>query len=229
MAAIYLIRHGQASFGSDNYDALSEKGLQQATAVGESLQQRGIEFDAAFAGTMQRHAQTAANCLHAMGSPLQPTALPGFNEYDHEEVFARHVPELQDKTQMAQYLAQFPNPHKTFQLEFEKAVSRWRSGDFDPDYTETWIQFRTRCVDALNQVRQAGAKNIAVFSSGGPIATVTGHTMGLNDDQIIELNWAIMNCSITCLLFNKDKISLRYFNDFAHFEARADKSLLTHR
>ncbi|MCH1491392.1 MAG: histidine phosphatase family protein, partial [Luminiphilus sp.] len=30
MASIYLIRHGQASFGSDNYDQLSPVGQRQA-------------------------------------------------------------------------------------------------------------------------------------------------------------------------------------------------------
>lgn len=228
MAAIYLIRHGQASFGSANYDQLSERGIQQAAALGTSLRERGIEFDAAFAGTMQRHAQTAEHCLSAMDCGLQPEKLAGLNEYDHEEVFARHVPELTEKAKLAQYLAQFPNPHKTFQVEFEKAVKRWRSGDFDPEYSESWLQFRTRCVDALQQIRTQPAKSIAVFSSGGPIATITGHTLGVADDQIVELNWNIINCSVTCLLFNADKISLRYFNDFSHFDA-GDKALLTHR
>lgn len=228
MAAIYLIRHGQASFGSSNYDQLSERGMQQASALGRSLRERGIQFDAVFAGTMQRHAQTAQHCLSAMDSPLQPEKLAGLNEYDHEEVFARHVPELANKADLNQYLARFPNPAKTFQIEFEKAVVRWRSGDFDPDYAESWLQFRQRCIGALQIIRNQPAKSIAVFSSGGPIATMTGHTLGITDDQIVELNWNIINCSITCLLFNSEKISLRYFNDFSHFDG-SDKTLLTHR
>ncbi len=228
MAAIYLIRHGQASFGTANYDQLSERGLLQATALGNSLRERGIQFDAAFAGTMQRHAQTALNCLTAMGSDLQPQTLAGLNEYDHEEVFARHVPELRDKSELNQYLARFPNPAKTFQIEFEKAVVRWRSGEFDSDYSESWLQFRNRCVNALHTIRTHAAKSIAVFSSGGPIATITGNTLGISDAQIVELNWNIINCSVTCLLFNSEKITLRYFNDFSHFDG-ADKALLTHR
>lgn len=228
MAAIYLIRHGQASFGSDNYDQLSERGFQQATALGNSLRERGITFDAVFAGTMQRHAQTAQNCLTALGSELQPHALAGLNEYNHEEVFARHLPHLEDKAELARYLAKSGNPSKTFQLEFEKAVKRWRSADFDTEYGETWLSFRQRCIDALQKVRSHTGKSIAVFSSGGPIATMTGHVIGLHDEQIVELNWAIMNCSVTCLLFNQEKISLRYFNDFAHFDT-GNKSLLTHR
>jgi broad specificity phosphatase PhoE len=228
MAAIYLIRHGQASFGTSNYDQLSPRGQQQATALGNSLRERGIQFDAVFAGSMQRHAQTAQNCLNAMDCTLQPEIVPGFNEYDHEEVFARHVPELQSKAELNQYLARFPNPHKTFQIEFEKAVRRWRSGEFDSDYSETWHHFRQRCLDALAVVRNCRAKSIAVFSSGGPIGTITGHVLGVQDDHSVELTWAIMNCSITSLLFNQEKISLRYFNDFAHFD-NGEKALLTHR
>lgn len=229
MAALYLIRHGQASFGSANYDALSERGLQQGRVLGEYLVERGIRFDAAFAGTMQRHAQTAEQCLGAMQCALPLIRLAEFNEYNHEEVFARHRPELEDKTQFTQFLAQSSNPHKAFQKEFEKAMLRWRSGDYDDEYSESWLAFRTRSINALESARQHGAKSIAVFSSGGPIANITGHCLGLNDDQIVELSWAVMNCSITCLLFTADKLSLRYFNDFAHFEARADKSLVTHR
>lgn len=229
MAAIYLIRHGQASFGSSNYDALSERGHQQARVLGESLAERGITFDAAFAGTMRRHDETASNCLGAMQCDLPLIKLPDFNEYDHEEVFARHRPELEDKSSFAQYLAKSSNPHKTFQKEFEQAMLRWRSGDYDAEYSETWATFRARAINALQTARNHGAKSIAVFSSGGPIATITGHCLGLNDEQIVELSWAVMNCSITCLLFNANKISLRYFNDFAHFEARKDKSLVTHR
>lgn len=228
MAAIYLIRHGQASFGSDNYDQLSEKGKRQATVLGTHLKQRGIQFDAVFSGAMQRHAQTAEYCLQAMDCELPSSILPGLNEYDHETVFARHAPELQDKNSMAHFLAGFPNPAKAFQLEFEKAVTRWISGQFDHDYPESWPQFRARCIEALNAIRNSPAKSIAVFSSGGPIAATTGHVLGLSDERCIEINWAIMNCSITCLLFNNEKTSLRYFNDFSHFET-GDKQLLTHR
>jgi len=38
MSDLYLIRHGQASFGKDNYDRLSPLGIRQARILsGESL------------------------------------------------------------------------------------------------------------------------------------------------------------------------------------------------
>lgn len=37
MTTIYLVRHGQASFGTASYDQLSAKGEQQAQVVGDFL------------------------------------------------------------------------------------------------------------------------------------------------------------------------------------------------
>ena len=38
MTTIYLIRHGQASFGAESYDKLSATGEQQATVLGQYFQ-----------------------------------------------------------------------------------------------------------------------------------------------------------------------------------------------
>ncbi|MDY6920585.1 MAG: histidine phosphatase family protein [Pseudomonadota bacterium] len=231
MAALYLIRHGQAAFNSDDYDQLTPLGLRQSEILGQALQRRGVEFDAVFMGAMKRHAQTAEGCLRAMNCRLSPQILVGFNEYDHEEVLARHRPEFGDKLQLAEYLAQHPHPRRAFQAEFELALHRWRGGDHDHDYNETWPHFKQRCIRALNQVRQQRdeARSLAVFSSGGPIAVCVGHCLGLSDAHIAELSWSIMNGSVTCLLFTEDKISLRYFNDFSAFDHSEQKTLLTHR
>jgi len=37
MSELYLIRHGQASFGTADYDRLSEKGIRQASVLGDHL------------------------------------------------------------------------------------------------------------------------------------------------------------------------------------------------
>ncbi|MFT6897580.1 MAG: broad specificity phosphatase PhoE [Paraglaciecola sp.] len=72
MACIYLIRHGQASFGKDDYDCLSELGHQQARQLGADLERRGIRFGHAIRGGMLRHQQTANACLKAMPSSRLP-------------------------------------------------------------------------------------------------------------------------------------------------------------
>ncbi|MFP2905716.1 histidine phosphatase family protein [Pyxidicoccus sp. 3LFB2] len=40
MGVVYLVRHGQASFGAADYDQLSETGLAQARVLGETLRPR---------------------------------------------------------------------------------------------------------------------------------------------------------------------------------------------
>jgi len=47
MGSIFLIRHGQASFGAENYDVLSPLGHQQSEALGDHLGQLGTRFDPA--------------------------------------------------------------------------------------------------------------------------------------------------------------------------------------
>ncbi len=58
MAELFLVRHAQASFGSDNYDQLSELGYQQSAWLGEYFRNRGIAFDELITGTQLRHRQT---------------------------------------------------------------------------------------------------------------------------------------------------------------------------
>jgi broad specificity phosphatase PhoE len=55
-----MIRHGQASFGSENYDRLSQKGRIQARVVAEYLEAAGISADLIYSGEMKRQTGTAA-------------------------------------------------------------------------------------------------------------------------------------------------------------------------
>ena len=46
MSVLYLVRHGQASFGRENYDRLSKRGVEQARIVGDYFIRTGLRFDA---------------------------------------------------------------------------------------------------------------------------------------------------------------------------------------
>ena len=50
MGNLYLIRHGQASFGADDYDVLSTVGERQSVALGEHLARLGLRLDRCVAG-----------------------------------------------------------------------------------------------------------------------------------------------------------------------------------
>ena len=59
MGSIYLIRHGQASFGADDYDVLSPLGVLQAQIAGRHLADLGLHFDRCLSGDLSRQQDTA--------------------------------------------------------------------------------------------------------------------------------------------------------------------------
>jgi broad specificity phosphatase PhoE len=67
MAIIYLIRHGQASFGAEDYDRLSELGRRQSQVLGEYFRGAGVVFDAVYSGDLLRQRETARLALDLGG------------------------------------------------------------------------------------------------------------------------------------------------------------------
>ncbi len=59
MGHLLLVRHGQASFGADDYDVLSERGWEQGRLLGSWLRQIGITPTAVIHGSMRRHRESA--------------------------------------------------------------------------------------------------------------------------------------------------------------------------
>ena len=51
MGRLVVVRHGQASLMKADYDELSPRGREQATALGEHLAAQGWSFDAVFSAT----------------------------------------------------------------------------------------------------------------------------------------------------------------------------------
>ena len=67
MGTLYLVRHGQASFGADNYDQLSALGQRQCQRLGEYFGAKGRRFSAAITGTLARQTQS----LDAIGAGMR--------------------------------------------------------------------------------------------------------------------------------------------------------------
>ncbi|MFN3887425.1 MAG: histidine phosphatase family protein [Aquabacterium sp.] len=232
MGAIYLLRHGQASFGANNYDQLSAVGHQQARVLGEALKARGVTPDRLVSGTMVRHQETAAGALAGLGlDAATPLALhAGVNEFDHENVIEVAEPRYADKVAMMAEMAATGDPRRAFQKFFQDAVSRWVGGNHDDEYAEPWSVFKLRVVAALDDiVRQTPPKGTTlVFTSGGTISVVCAHLLGLNDAQAFTINWTLANAGITKVVAGRDGLHLISVNEHAHVEG-VEPSLLTYR
>ncbi len=233
MASIYLIRHGQASFGQENYDKLSELGEQQATRLGQVLSQRLPMFDAVCLGTMFRHEQTASNCLMEFGARLEdlaPIYEAGWNEYDHQDILAQLRPEFASAKGLTNYLRKQANPKKVFEDDFNAAIDRWISGAYDKDYSESWAAYTSRVHHALKNTlaNNAGARNIAVFTSGGPISLVSQHLLGVQPEKIMQMNWTLLNCGVTKLVATGSRLFVASLNEHTHFEGAGNKHFITY-
>nr|WP_250636970.1 phosphoglycerate mutase family protein [Alteromonas stellipolaris] len=86
MTDIYLVRHGQASFGAANYDKLSDLGAQQSKWLGHYFKQRDITFDSVFMGDMVRHRETAEGIAKGAGSLPQANINSELNEFNFQAV-----------------------------------------------------------------------------------------------------------------------------------------------
>ncbi|WP_286715766.1 histidine phosphatase family protein [Marinobacter sp. tcs-11] len=229
MATIYLVRHGQASFGKENYDQLSPRGWEQGRILGRWLADK-VEPGAIFGGNLQRHRETVEAIATGYGTALPGMqVLEGLNEFDHLQVVERLRPEWADKQVMARDLASFPKPARAFQQAFEKAVTRWVSGEFDQEYSETWNGFRQRVGHALDQlIELADGADVIVSTSGGPIAVIAQRLLELSDRKALEMNNVIANTSVSRILYSGPRRSLAVFNNYSHLEAE-DPALVTFR
>ena len=73
-----MVRHGQASYMSEDYDRLSAIGEEQAIKLGEFWVRHEIRFDACFHGPAKRHSRTAdiaAEVVKAAGLPWPETEI----------------------------------------------------------------------------------------------------------------------------------------------------------
>ncbi len=231
MSSIYLVRHGQASFGKEDYDQLSEKGFQQGACLAQHFQR--VTPTELVSGNMLRHQQTADAYRTAAQVTLPVYQDAGFNEFDHMDVIHVYKPAWRDRGQMMQELATAPDPRKAFQKRFAEAIVRWADGAHDAEYVESWQAFRARVLAAFQRVLDAAGsgREVIVFSSGGPISVICGHLLGLGDRGMLKLNENLANASVSRVLFSgaeRRRASLHYFNNYLHLE-QPDNSLLSYR
>ncbi len=236
MSEIYFIRHGQASFGTDDYDRLSDIGFRQAKILARHLAQTGKIFDAVYCGEMERQQKTAeafVNHYNENGLAVPRPQIDGnFNEYDSLSVWDALIPELTaELPAIAGELEKLPGDNRAFQRIFSQVMNRWAKGDYKASAIPRWDDFTRGVARGLENVttRHGAKKRLAVFTSGGPISVAVRSALGLSDRMTLEISWQLMNASITRIKYNSQGIMLAGFNDVTHLELEGDSRLLTYR
>jgi broad specificity phosphatase PhoE len=223
MTTIYLVRHGQASFGAQSYDQLSAVGMQQATVLGQYLAHILQEPPYIVAGGMQRHQQTAELVLAESFSELKIDTQVAWNEFNHQQVFSHYDPRFAEPKLLKAEVAKANSPREYLEKIFTEAIARWTEGDFHHEYDESWPEFKDRVETGLQnlcqELAQTQPRYAVVFTSGGVISVVAGKILGLSPEKTFALNWAITNCSFTTLRLVGDQPELLSLNEHHYLKA----------
>ena len=216
MATIYLIRHGQASFGADDYDKLSELGRRQAEVTGHYLRDCGIAIDAAYSGTLLRQRETAQLALASQAEEVVHQLDARFNEVNNDEHLKYLIPHVvKTQPQIQQLMEKGLKSSKDYQKVIDAVFNYWVSPECNEPAIQSWADYsggvRAGLADVMRE--QGGGKTVAIFTSGGTIATAVSQVLGLGGEHAYKYYEPVFNCSITQLFYSGDKISLSYFND----------------
>lgn len=236
LGSIYLIRHGQASFGADDYDVLSELGVQQAEILGDHLIATGVTLNACFSGDMLRQKDTALAALARfsqanLAAPVL-TIDSAFNEIDVDSIIRLLVPKMLEQEPHA--IDSLRNPlqdRAEFQRLFSMIMQRWATGiDSIPEHL-SWSTFTQSVNAGLQRVLNTAAPNdhIGIFTSGGTITACLHLLTGIPARNAFDLNWHIVNTSLSRLKFRNDSVVLTSFNSHAHLDLLKNKKLITYR
>jgi broad specificity phosphatase PhoE len=236
MGTLYMIRHGQASFGSENYDRLSQKGVLQSRVVAEHLLQIGAAADAIYSGEMKRQTDTAAQtvALHRDHGNIEHVLRidASFNEYASQDILMSFAREITGREPLSRGgIFQEYKDKKDFQTVFEKILSGWATGKYTKEGLVTWEEFSGRVWGGIENIihEDKPGRTVLIFTSGGPISAAVQKALGLSSEQTIRLGWQIANASITKFVYKKDRFTLASFNETAHLALRKGAELITYR
>lgn len=225
MPTVILVRHGQASFGAEDYDVLSPLGVRQAEVLAAALRRRGVAPGRLVSGTLRRQAETAA----PFGDPAELTTDPRWDEYDANQVLAHH----------AETTVRLDGPDRDggeqidsrhFQALLEPALRGWVAAAEESPGAQTWPQFAAAGRAALAELGEQleRGETALVFTSGGTIATLCAALLGAPEAAFPALSRVLVNSSATKIAIGAGGTSLLSFNDHSHLE-EADRSLITYR
>lgn len=226
MSTLYLVRHGQASFMSADYDRLSPLGQRQAAALGTFWGERGQKLHTIYVGPKRRHQQSFtafARAYEAHGLRLPtPQPYPFFDEHEGFQVARALLPQLAADDPWIASLYNDGEMTRNGYLElFRHLMRRWANGEINSDKHENWQPFKARIKTGIEQIQSdSSAKStIAVFTSGGAMAMATGLALDLSEDRIVELGWIVRNGAIAEFAFTPDRFSLVGFNCVPHLDS----------
>lgn len=229
MSALYLVRHGQAAFGTDDYDRLTALGAEQCAWLARHWLAIGRAPALVYAGGMRRHRQSAEAFVAALAETGSAAprieVVPGLEEYDHEallERFASVHPGAPD-------FAACWRDRRVLHGALERALEAW-TGEGVAGYVG-FGAFRDRCASALAAVMQAvgRGREAVLFASAGSLGAAMQPLLGMDDWRVMHLTLTFYNTGVSRLLFSGTRAAVESVNGIAHLERPGTLHLITQR
>lgn len=223
MTTLYLVRHGQASFASENYDRLSALGRQQSAWLGEHFAARDIVFARAVCGTLDRQRQTARALLDAMGSAQSALEHSGWNEYSGDALYKAYLGE-------GWAAARAKGDVRGFYRIIKAALADWSQDKLPGPLPETWGEFGARVAAAMRAACADLPADAVVLAatSGGAIARGVADLLQAPAQTAIELNLQFRNSGFCEIYVSPKSMRLISFNCVAHLEQTGRYASITY-
>jgi broad specificity phosphatase PhoE len=220
MGIVYVVRHGQAAFGTENYDQLTEIGFQQSRLLGEYFARRKIRFDAVFTGTLRRQIETADAILetHPELAAGAREIRPGLDEYKPEAILMALTGELPAPAAAAAARRDPLVVREHFRL-LREALLAWAEERTRPLDMLPFREFQDGAAAVLVEARQRYPDgHVLVVSSGGAIGAMVAHGLNAPPATAVELNLRIRNSSLTEYASTPRRHHLVSYNGLPHLE-----------
>lgn len=236
MSELVLVRHGQASFGEDSYDRLSELGHRQVRILADHWRSAGERFDHLYSGSLRRQQETAQALLPLLdANPAETLIEPDLNEYDGGPLISSYLREHGRADGLDIAPGELITDRRLFQRVFEAAAMHWINDTLNPipedGGYEAWADFQQRVHGLLETLmkRHGNGSRVLVSTSGGVIALMVQAVLRMPDDQAIATNWMVNNSGVTRIRYSGDRRSLMQFNSLSHLETPSHRDLITYR
>jgi broad specificity phosphatase PhoE len=222
-----LVRHGQASFGTANYDVLSSLGHRQAEVLAGVLTRERRRISCVVAGSLARQQATAAPIAAALGRPVEADSR--WNEYDADDILAHHSTTAARLDRPAG--SDMPSVSaQEFQILLEAALLAWIAAGESGPTDESWPAFAARARAAFGAVLGGigPGETAVVCTSGGVISALCVELLAVPAATFVHFNRVTVNTGITRVAIGRSGSTLVSFNDQGHLQDPAGE-LLTYR
>jgi len=233
MSELIVVRHGQASFLTEDYDRLSDLGREQSRRLGCFWAREGIPPTRMIVGPRKRHQQSA----EAIAAGLADAGVrcpdleydTRLDEFDWDSLLAYadgtlttadvHLAALKEGFYGA---SDVMVRRRAIQHYMEAVTHVWAAGAFHEEGIESWGGFCARVETAVRAHTEGASRGsrIALITSGGVAAAIAGVVLDLAPNKTVDLIWTLRNGALVEYLFSGGRFSLSAYNNAPHLPER---------